>query len=168
MQNRHKPAIAAAAAVTATAGALALHATVHDTHEASAAATPRTLTLSIPWDDRGKTRFIDHGKKGESPGDLYLTSGVPVRDERTGRRAGELDAWEMILSMDHNGTVFQSGAIHLQDGSLQGAGIIRHTDGDQPESLTAGTGAYANVRGQVTNREDPRRKRNILEITLLP
>lgn len=168
MRNARKLGIAAAAAGAASAGALALNATAQDTQEVAAAAAPRTLTLSIPWDDRGKTRFIDRGKKGESPGDLYLTSGVPVRDERTGRRVGELDAWEMILSMAHNGTVFQSGAIHLRDGSLQGAGIIRHTDGDQPESLTAGTGAYANVRGQVTNREDPRRKRNILEITLLP
>ena len=167
MSNRRKLAIPAATAIAATAGALALQATTHDTQEAAAAAAPRTLTLSIPWDDHGKTRFIDRGKKGESPGDLYLTSGVPVRDERTGRRVGELDAWEMILSMAHNGTVFQSGAVHLRDGSLQAAGIIRHTDGDQAGSLT-GTGAYANVRGQVTNREDPRRKVNIMEVTLLP
>ena len=168
MHNGRKLGIAAVAAIAATAGALALYGTAHDTQQAAAAAAPRTLTLSVPWDDRGKTRFIDRGKKGESPGDLYLTSGVPVRDERTGRRVGELDAWEMILSMTHNGTVFQSGAVHLRDGSLQGAGIIRHTNGDQAQSLTAGTGAYANVRGHVTNREDPRRKVNILEITLLP
>jgi hypothetical protein len=167
MHTRRKLKIGAAAAVSATVGALALHATADGTQQA-AAAVPRTLTLSIPWDDPGKTRFIDHGKKGESPGDLYLTSGVPVRDERTGRRVGELGGWEMIVSMAHNGTVFQSGAIHLRDGSLQGAGIVRHTRAAQAESLTAGTGAYANVRGRVTTREDPRRKRNILQITLLP
>ena len=67
----------------------------------------------------------------------------------------------------HNGTVIQSGAVHLRDGSLQGAGIIRHSDGEQAAPLT-GTGAYANVRGLAINREDPRRKVNILKVTLLP
>ena len=137
MQNRPTLAIAAATAVAATAGALALQATTPETQDAAARAAPRTLTLSIPWDDHGKTRFIDQGKKGESPGDLYLTSGVPVRDERTGLRVGELDAWEMILSKAHNGTVIQSGAVHLRDGSLQGAGIIRHSNGEQAAPLTA-------------------------------
>jgi hypothetical protein len=168
MSKGRKLAIVAATATAAAAGALTLQATTNDTQEAAAADAPRTLTLSIPWDDHGKTRYIDLGKKGESPGDIFLTSGVPVRDERTGRRVGEIDAFEVILSMAHNGTVFQSGSLHLRDGSIQGAGIIRHTDAGQAESLTAGTGAYANVRGQVTTLEDPRRKVNILEVKLLP
>jgi hypothetical protein len=167
MSKGRKLAIVAATSVAA-AGALALQATTNDTQRAAAAEGSRTLTLSIPWDDHGKTRYIDRGKKGESPGDLFLTSGVPVRDERTGRRVGQIDGFEVILSAAHNGTVFQTGSLHLRDGSIQSAGIIRHTDAGQAASLTAGTGAYVNVRGQVTSREDPRRKVNILEVELTP
>ena len=124
------------------------------------------------WPSRGSDRaargYIDLGKEGEGPGDLFLTSGVPVRDERTGRRVGEIDGFEVILSRAHIGMVFQSGSLNLRDGSIQGAGIIRHTDAEQAESLTGGTGAYANTRGQMTVREDSRRKVNILTVKLLP
>ena len=168
MRKASKLTIAAATAMTLAAGGAALQANADDTQHTMAGNGPRTLTLSFPWDDHGKTRYIDLGKKGEGPGDLFLTSGVPVRDERTGRRVGEIDGFEVILSRAHNGTVFQSGSLNLRDGSIQGAGIIRHTDAEQAESLTGGTGAYANTRGQMTVREDSRRKVNILTVKLLP
>jgi hypothetical protein len=168
MRKASKLTIVAATAMTVAAGAAALQANADDTQHTTAVNGPRTLTLSFPWDDHGKTRYIDLGKKGEGPGDLFLTSGVPVRDERTGRRVGEIDGFEVILSRAHNGTVFQSGSLNLRDGSIQGAGIVRHTDSDQAASLTGGTGAYINARGQMTVREDPRRKVNIITVELLP
>jgi hypothetical protein len=70
--------------------------------------------------------------------------------------------------MTHHGTVFQSAALRLRDGSFQATGIIRHTDAGQVESLTGGTGAYANVRGTVATHEDARRKVNIIKVKLLP
>ena len=152
MLKASKLTIAAATAMTLAAGGAALQANADDTQHTMAGNGPRTLTLSFPWDDHGKTRYIDLGKKGEGPGDLFLTSGVPVRDERTGPQVSEIEQIEVILSRAHNGTVFQSGSLNLRDGSIQGAGIIRHTDAEQAESLTGGTGAYANTRGQMTVR----------------
>lgn len=168
MRKAPRLTIAAATVVTMAGGALALQATANDTQNTTSVDTPRTLTLSAPWDGRGKTRYIDLGKKGEGPGDLFLTSGVPVRDEGTGRRVGEIDGFEVILSMAHNGTVFQTGSVQLRDGSITAAGILRHSDAVQAVPVTGGTGAYANVRGLVTGREDPRRKVSIFDIELLP
>ncbi|MBA2637037.1 MAG: hypothetical protein H0U79_02250 [Solirubrobacterales bacterium] len=48
------------------------------------------------------------------------------------------------------------------------AGTLRHTDRAQALAVIGGTGAYANGRGQVTEREDERRKVTIMRVTLLP
>ena len=135
--------------------------------DGSAIDAPRSLTLSTPFDG-GQTRQVDVGKKGFSPGDMFLTTGAPLRDDQTGRRAGEFDGMETVLSRAHNGTVTQVGAIRLRDGRIEVTATLRHTDVEQSLAITGGTGAYANARGEVTAREDERRKVNIMHITLTP
>ena len=38
----------------------------------------------------------------------------------------------------------------------------------RPASITGGTGAYAGARGEMTFTEDPKHKRNVITVTLLP
>jgi hypothetical protein len=167
MSRSHIFAAAAVAASTAAVGVGALDASGQGTPTASAIDTPRTLTLSTPFEG-GKSRHIDLGKKGVGAGDLFLGTETPLRDEETGRRVGEFEGVETILSAAHNGTVHISGALRLGDGSIEVAGTIRHTDPGEPLAVIGGTGAYANARGEVTNREDARRKVNVMTVTLLP
>jgi hypothetical protein len=128
---------------------------------------PRTLTLSTPF-DAGTTRMLDLGKKGIGPGDMALSTDVPLRDEQTGRKVGELDGMETILSGAHNGTVHSVAAIRLRDGRIELTGTLRHTDRGQAFAVVGGTGAYAKARGDVTVRENERRKVNIMRVALLP
>lgn len=155
-------ATVAVAAATASA-ALA----IKGASDGAAVEVPRTLTLSSPWVG-GTTRHIDLGKKGDSAGDMFLSTDTPLRDEKTGHRAGQLDGMETILSAAHNGTVTTTGAIRLRDGRIEIAGTLRHTDRDGALAIVGGTGAYANARGEVIQREDERRKVNIMRVTLLP
>jgi len=56
----------------------------------------------------------------------------------------------------------------VRDGRIEVAGTLRHTDRRQALAVIGGTGAYANVRGEVTERENERRKVTIMRVTLLP
>ena len=167
MSRHHIFAGAAIAASAAVVGIGALEASGQRAPAAAAIDTPRTLTLSTPFDG-GKSRYVDVGKKGVGPGDMFIGTGAPLRDEETGGRAGQFEGIETILSAAHNGTVNLTGALRLSDGTIELAGTIRHTDPDEGLAVIGGTGAYANARGEVTNREDARRKVNVMTVSLLP
>ena len=134
---------------------------------ADAAAGPRTLTFTEPFVG-GKTRYLDVGKKGISPGDMFLTTDVPVFDLQTGKRVGTSDGMETFVSTRHQGTVWLHGTTRLRDGRIEGGGLLRHSDRKQSLPITGGTGAYAGARGEVTVTEDRKHKRNLITVTLLP
>ena len=134
---------------------------------ASAGDGPRTMTLSTPFDG-GKSRQVDVGKRGFSAGDTFTVTGQPVSDEAGGRRVGSLDAMETVVSRLHDGTASMAATLRLADGTIHGAGIIRHTDAPSRLPVTGGTGAYAGARGQVTITEDDARKRTIMRLELVP
>ena len=163
MSNARRLTGSVVVAVAAVSAALA----INGASDGSALEAPRTLTLSTPFVG-GKTHEIDLGRKGIGAGDMFLSTDAPLRDEQTGRRAGTLDGMETILSAAHNGTVHIVGAIRLRDGRIEVAGTLRHTDREQALAIIGGTGAYANVRGEVTESEDERRKVAIMRITLVP
>jgi hypothetical protein len=150
-------------AVAAVSAGLAIYGATDGT----ALESPRILTLSTPFAG-GTTRQLDLGKKGFTAGDMALTVDAPLRDEQTGRRVGELDGMETVLSRAHNGTVHMAAAVRLRDGRIEMGGTLRHSDRGQALSVIGGTGAYANARGEVTQRENERRKLIIMRITLLP
>jgi hypothetical protein len=153
--------------VVVAAAAVSVALAIDGAGDGSALEAPRTLTLSTPFVG-GKTHEIDLGRKGIGAGDMFLSTGAPLRDEQTGRRVGAFEGIETILSAAHNGTVNQSGAIRLRDGRIEVAGTLRHTDRGQALAIIGGTGAYANARGEVTERENERRKVTIMRVTLLP
>jgi hypothetical protein len=134
---------------------------------ADAATGPRTLTFTEPFVG-GKTRYLDVGKKGISPGDMFLTTDVPVFDLQTGKRVGTSDGMETFVSIRHQGTVWLHGTTRLRDGRIEGGGLLRHSDRKQSLPITGGTGAYAGARGEVTVTEDRQHKRNVITVTLLP
>src|SRR2546428_10894611 len=76
-------------AVAAVSAGLAINGAT----DGSAIEAPRTLTLSTSFVG-GKTKHIDLGKKGDSAGDMFLSTGAPLRDEQTGRRVGAVDGME--------------------------------------------------------------------------
>ena len=134
---------------------------------ASAGDGPRTMMLSTPFDG-GKSRQVDVGKRGFSAGDMFTVTGQPMSDETSGRRVGSLDAMETVVSRLHDGTAAMAATLRLADGTVHGAGIIRHTDAPPRLPVTGGTGAYAGARGQVTITEDDARKRTIMRLELVP
>ncbi len=111
MRNARRLTGIVVVAVAAVSAALA----INGASDGSALETPRTLTLSTPFDG-GKTHEVDLGRKGIGAGDMALSTDTPLRDEQTGRRVGTLERMETILSGAHNGTVALSGAIRLRDG----------------------------------------------------
>jgi hypothetical protein len=133
----------------------------------SAVESPSTLMLSTPFEG-GKTRTVDLGKKGLGAGDMFLSTGAPVRDEATGRRIGALDGIETILSPAHDGTVSELITMRLEDGTLVLQNVIRHTDRPAALAVTGGTGAYADARGQMTEvDENEQRKVTIFKLELM-
>jgi hypothetical protein len=125
------------------------------------------LTLSSPFEG-GDFHYIDLGKKGLGPGDLFTISGLPVRDESTGQRIGSVDASETILSAWHDGTVIQEATYRFPDGTVTVAGAIRHTDHPIRLPVTGGTGAYLSVTGQLREiREDDDRNVSIFRLVLI-
>ena len=107
---------------------------------ADAAAGPRTLTVTEPFVG-GRTRYLDVGKKGISPGDMFLTTDIPVFDLQTGKRVGTSDRMETFVSTRHQGTVWLHGTTRLRDGRIEGGGLLRHSDRKQSLPITGGTGA---------------------------
>jgi hypothetical protein len=124
------------------------------------------LTLSSPFEG-GDFHYIDLGKKGLGPGDMFTIAGLPVHDENTGRRVGSVDASETILSARHDGTVIQEATYRLRGGTVTVAGAIRHTDQPTRLPVTGGTGDYLGVTGQLVDlREDNDRNVTIFKLVL--
>jgi hypothetical protein len=163
MSNPRTLAASVVAAVAAAFAGLA----IHGAGDSSATDAPRILTLNTPFAS-GTTSQIDVGKRGFGPGDMALAVNASLRDDQTGRRVGQLDGMETVLSRAHNGTVHMTAAIRLREGRIEVAGTLRHTDRAQALAVIGGTGAYANARGEMTQRENEKRKVTILRITLLP
>jgi allene oxide cyclase-like protein len=134
---------------------------------ASATEAPRVITVTEPFVG-GHSRYVDVGKKGFSPGDMFLSTDVPVYDARTGKRVGTDDGMETMVSLRHKGTAMLYGRTRLRDGMIEGAALLRHSDSEQTGVVTGGTGAYAGARGFITIAEDRAHKRNVITVTLLP
>lgn len=134
---------------------------------ADAAAGPRTLTFTEPFVG-GKTRYVDVGRKGISPGDVFLSTDVPLFDLQSGKRVGTSDGMETFVSLRHQGTVWLHVTGRLRDGRIEAAGLLRHSDRRQSLPVTGGTGAYAGARGEMTVTENRKHKRNVITVTLLP
>jgi hypothetical protein len=133
----------------------------------SSAPEREELTLSSPFEG-GDFHYIDLGKKGLGPGDIFTIAGLPVRDETTGRRVGTMDASETILSARHDGTVIQEATYRLRGGTVTVAGALRHTDQPIRLPVTGGTGDYLGVTGQLHElREDDDRNVSIFRLVLI-
>ena len=76
-----------------------------------------TMVLAFPWQG-GHQRFIDTGKKGIGPGDVFLGVGMPILNNRTGERIGTSDAVELIVSARHDGTVTSQSTLRLPGGHI--------------------------------------------------
>jgi hypothetical protein len=131
--------------------------------------TPATETMSLdfPWQG-GHQRFVDIGKKGITPGDLFLGVGMPILDHATGDRIGTSDAVELILSGRHDGTVTDQTTLRLPGGHIDLDGVIRHTDKPLRMTVTGGTGRYVGVGGQlVLLKEDAKHKLEVMKLELV-
>jgi hypothetical protein len=134
-----------------------------------AAASPETETmvLAFPWVG-GHQRFIDRGKKGIGPGDLFLGVDMPVLDNRTGKRIARSDAVELIVSGRHDGTVTSQSTLRLPGGHVELDGVVRHTDQPFRTSVIGGTGRYLGVGGQITLlKSDEDRKVEVMKLVLV-
>jgi hypothetical protein len=126
-----------------------------------------TMVLAFPWVG-GHQRFIDTGKKGIGPGDLFLGVGMPVLDNRTGEQVGVSDAVELIVAARHDGTVTSQSTLRLPGGHIEFDGVVRHTDQPFRTSVTGGTGRYLGVGGQITLlRSDKDRKVEVMRLELV-
>ena len=98
-------------------------------------------------------------KEGARPGDMFVSSDMPVHNASTGERIGSMDGWEIILSAHHDGSVAGATVLRLADGNVTIDGIVRHTDEPNIFAVTGGTGTYVGVSGTLTVvRENTRRK----------
>lgn len=136
-------------------------------HQSADPPERQQLTLSSPFEG-GDFHYIDLGKKGLGPGDMFTITGLPVHDENTGQRVASVDADELILSARHDGTVIQESTYRFADGTVTVAGAIRHNDHPIRVPVTGGTGAYVGVTGQLRElREDNDRKVAIFRLVLI-
>ena len=139
--------------------------------EGARASTPaapvESLRLEVPFQG-GAFAFVDLGKKGLGPGDMFVTSDLPVIDPSTRKRMGSMDRWELILSARHNGSVAGETALRLADGNVIIDGLVRHTDEPNVFAVTGGTGSYAGVGGTLTVvRENTRRKVVVMRLEIV-
>ena len=126
-----------------------------------------TMELGFPWQG-GHQRFVDRGKKGISPGDLFLGVGMPILDNDTGKEVGTSDAVELIVSARHDGTVTSQSTLRLPGGHIELDGVVRHTDQPFRVTVTGGTGRYLGVGGQLTLvKSDKHRKVEVEKLELV-
>ena len=126
-----------------------------------------TMVLAFPWQG-GHQRFIDRGKKGIGPGDLFLGVGMPILDNDTGEQIGTSDAVELIVSARHDGTVTSQSTLRLPGGHIDLDGVVRHTDQPFRVTVTGGTGRYLGVGGQLTLvKSDEDRKVEVMRLELV-
>jgi hypothetical protein len=139
---------------------------VEGPHEVAPAAVIESLLLEVPFQG-GAFAFVDLGKNGLSPGDMFVSSDMPVSNASTGKKLGSMDGWEIILSAHHNGTVAGTTLLRLPDGNVTIDGTVRHTDDPNTFAVTGGTGTYAGVSGTMeVVRENTRRKVVIMRLEL--
>ncbi len=137
------------------------------TSSAAPARTTQTMVLAFPWTG-GHQKFVDTGKKGVGPGDLFLGVGAPILDNATGDRVGEGDSVELVVSGRHDGTVTSRSTLRLPGGHVEIDGVARHTDAPLRMTVTGGTGRYLGVGGQLTTlREDRKRKVTVMRLELV-
>jgi hypothetical protein len=126
----------------------------------------QVITVDTPFAG-GTTEYVDLGPKDIGPGDMFLTTGVPVMSHGSGRRIGVLDGTETIVAAAHDGVVDQTITLRLRHGLVMLGGVVRHDDTPFRLAVVGGTGRYAEVRGDMTLvREDPDRKVNVFRISL--
>jgi hypothetical protein len=109
--------------------------------------------------DGGEQTFVDERPRGESPGDGLVATGVPLRHDEGGRRAGRMDVLGVLLTETSEQLTLEIG---LPRGSLHAEGVVRA--GNPRLAVTGGTGRFAGARGVA--RLDERTRR--LTIRLLP
>ncbi|MFC4784217.1 hypothetical protein ACT8ZV_07070 [Nocardioides sp. MAHUQ-72] len=127
-------------------------------------ARTETMVLAFPWVG-GHMRYIDNGKAGEGPGDLFLGTDGPILDNATGQRVGVGDFVELIVSGRHDGTVTGQTTLRLAGGHVDLDGIVRHTDDPFRTPVVGGTGRYVGVTGQLTLlRSDSHRKVEVMRL----
>lgn len=125
------------------------------------------VTINTPFEG-GVFHYVDVGTPDIGPGDMFTVTGLPVRDERTGKRVGALDALETVLSARHDGTVRQEFTFRFAGGTVDIAGNLRHTDKPIRLPVVGGTGDFAGVTGQLRElREDPERQVSITRLILI-
>jgi hypothetical protein len=133
----------------------------------SAGQETETMVLAFPWVG-GHQRFIDNGKNGVGPGDLFLGVGMPILDNDTGKQLGTSDAVELIVSARHNGTVTSQSTLRLPGGPIELDGVVRHTDQHFRTTVLGGTGRYLGVGGQLTLlKSDGQRKVEVEKLELV-
>lgn len=134
------------------------------------ASTPATETMKLAFPFQGgHGRFIDTGKKGLGPGDIFLVVGMPILDNATGEQLGTSDAVEMmLLPRRHHGTVTMQTTLRLPGGHIDLDGVVRHSDKPFRMTVTGGTGRYLGVDGQLTLlKEDRHRNINVMKLELV-
>jgi hypothetical protein len=115
---------------------------LQDSAATPAAASPQTIELAVGRS--AKDTFIDNGRKGESAGDSFVSTAVKLRDAATRAPAGTLDVLGTIASRRAD---FVATTAHLDGGTIQVNGVMRHTTTRHVLPVTGGTGSYANARG---------------------
>jgi hypothetical protein len=115
----------------------------------------------------GTTKYVNLGKPGLGPGDMFLTTGVPMLSHGTTERIGLEDGSETVVSAKHNGTVEMNMTLRLHDGLVMLSGVVRHTDAPFRVPVVGGTGAYATARGQMSElREDDNQNVTVIKVQL--
>jgi Dirigent-like protein len=158
---------AATTALAAAATAATLGTTGAPSPAGAQQTSPPTFALASPFGS-GHSARLETGRRGFSPGDEFFTTGAKLLDPTSGRRVGATDGMEIVVGRAGQGTVALTGTLRLTDGRIHMQGLIRHSDTPQQLPVVGGTGAYEGASGTVTVREDMRRKRNIMEVRLLP
>ena len=115
-----------------------------------AAPTVEVMLVDIPFNG-GHGGYLDNGKKGLGPGDLFFVTGLSARlrarHVAPHRQPGRGEA---ILSARHDGTVTEDGTYRFPGGSVSTHCIVRHTDDPNRCAVSGGAGDYLGVSGQVT------------------
>ena len=169
MSRTNRVVALALAGVVATGGLAATAANSGATatvEQPSVSSATQTLVFTTPWGDVGDFTYVDLGKKGEGPGDLFLFGRIPMHAR--GERVGTLEGTETIISAAHIGTVTQEVTLRLPGGRVMVSGAGRHDDTPFQLAVVGGTGRFLKARGMlVVVGEDEERKVSIWRLTIV-